>query len=194
MAAALREPVVFQALGAVRGRVGVDLGPDRVAAEDDLLLREESFHPVVGHADAVDAPAQDLVGQPGKAVLLLDQGGNVPARGLPEQGGAGIAAHAHGDVRLEAVDDLAGLAQAARHLGGDAQVVADPFPVQLALEPGDGQAHDFVAGGRDLLHLHPPFGADEEDFGLRIGFPEFAGDRDGGEDVAARAAAADDDA
>ena len=191
---AFREAIVCQAFGAVLRRVGMDHRADGVAAEDDLVGREEFLHPVVGDADAADALPEDLVGQSGEAVLLLDQGGDVLARGLPEQGRAGIASHADGDVGAEVVEDAAGPAQAFRHLEGDAQIALDVRPVELALQSGDGEPFDLVACRGDFLHLHLAFGSDEEDFRLRIDFLELAGDRDGREDVAARAAATDDDA
>ena len=81
-----------------------------------------------------------------------------------------------------------------QHPEGNLDVVDDVLHVQLALHADDRKADDPVAGGRDLLHLHLAGGADEEDLRLRIQFLQFVRDRNGGEDVSSRPAAADDGA
>ena len=99
---------------------------------------------------------------------------------------------AYPDVGAEFVDHASGLAQAGGHLAGDLQVVAGVLQCELSLQADHRQADDLIARRRDLLHLHLAFGTDEEDLGLGIHFLELVRDRDGREDVPARAAAADD--
>ena len=166
---------------------------DGIAAEDDFLLREESLHSLVGHADAPGLLSEDLVGESGKSVLLLDQRRNSHPGGRPEQGSAGIAAHADGDVRLEFADNPARLAHASEHLEGCLDVIDDILPVQLSLESHNGESDDFIAGSRHFLHFHLAFGTDEKDFALRVEFPHLVGNRDGRENMPSRAAAADND-
>ena len=63
----------------------------------------------------------------------------------------------------------------------------------FAVESGHGQSDDFVSGIGHTLHLHASFGAYEQYFGSGAQFLDGIGYGDGGEDVASRAAAADDD-
>ena len=71
---------------------------------------------------------------------------------------------------------------------------AEKCGVRMALHPDDREADDPVARGRDLFHLHLAGGTDEEDLRVRVQFLQLVRDRDGREDVSARAAAADDGA
>ena len=187
------QPVEFHRLFLHRRRRrGGDLLADGVAAHHDPVGREEAFHALVGHADLLHPLPEQFVRQAGEAVLLLDQGGDFHSRRGPEQGGAGVAAHADDDVRLEFADELLRHRHALQHPEGHLDVVDDVLQVQLALHPDDGEADDPVAGRRHLLHLHLAGGADEEDFRVRVQFLQFVRDRDGREDVSARAASADD--
>ena len=173
---------------------GGDFLADGVAAHHDPVRREEAFHSLVGDADLLHPLPEELVRQAGEAVLLLDEGGDLHPRRSPEQGRARVAAHADDDVRLELPDELFRHRHAFQHSERHLEVVDDVFQVQLALHPDDREADDLVAGGRHLLHFHLAGGADEEDFRVRVQFLQFVRDRDGREDMAARAAAADDGA
>ena len=154
----------------------MDDGADRVAAEGDLVGGEETIHSVVGHADAAHPAAEDAVGHPGEAVLLLDERGDPLAGGLPEQGGAGVSAHADGDVRAESVDHASGLVQAGGHLVGNLQVVFGILQGELALQAHHRQSDNLIARRGNLFHLHLAFGTDEEDLGLRIHILELVRD------------------
>ena len=188
------QAVELHGLGAhLGGRGRGDFLADGVAAQDDLVRREEAFHALVRHADALDLLAEHLVGHAGEAVLLLDQRRDMQLGGGLQQGSAGIAADADGDVGLEVADDFPRLAEAGEQLERHLDVVEEVAERQLALESRHGEADDLVARGGHLLHLHLAVGADEEDFVLRAEFPELVGDGHGREDVASRAAAADDD-
>ena len=121
---------------------------------------------------------------------MIFQGGDAGQGARLQHGAAGIAAHAHGRLRAKLTDDAARLPLAAQQLGDD----GDVLPQVPAVKSGHGQADDAVARVGHALHLHAAFGADEED--VRIGAQglQRVGDGDGGEDVSARAASADDDA
>ena len=138
--------------------------------------------------------SQHLVRDAGEAVLLLDEGGNLHPGGRIEQGSAGIASHADGDVRLEVADDLPGQGDAPEHPERHLEVIDDVLEVQLALHPYDREAHNLIPRRRDFLHLHLAAGADEEDFRVGVEFLELVRDGYGREDVSARAASADDGA
>ena len=174
-----------------RGRGG-DFLADGVAAHHDLVGREETLHPFVRDADLLHPFPQHLVRQAGEAVLLLDEGGNLhPGRG-EEQGSAGIAAYADGDVRPELADEFLRHRHAPEHPERHLDIVDDVLQVQLALHAHDRETDDPVAGRRDFFHLHLAGGPDEEDLRFRIQFLQFVRNRDGREDVPSRAAAADD--
>ena len=113
--------------------------------------------------------------------------------GRPEQGSAGIAAYADGDVRFESVNDLAGLADGRKHFERDLDVIDQVLQVELSLQAHDGQPDNLVTGRRDLFHLHLAFRTDEKDLTLGVEFLEFVRDRDGREDMSPGASAADDD-
>ncbi len=63
----------------------------------------------------------------------------------------------------------------------------------LTVEAGNGQTDDFIAGSRDTLHLHATFCTDKQDFCFRAKGFEGIRNAQGGEDVPACAATADDD-
>ena len=161
---------------------------DRVAGEDDLLLREEPLHTLVGHADLLGALGQQLVGDAGKGVLLLQQRGDAHIGCHIQRRAAGIASHPDGYVGTELLDDLAGDVLALQHLPQHRHILEQV----LAVEPCYGQALDLVACSRHTLHFHAPLSADEQygRFGLDGSYG--IGDAQRREDVSACAAAADD--
>ena len=182
-------PVVRESVMGQRLRSGGPLlretAAQGVARQHDLLLREETLHPVVGHADAMRPPGQDLVGHAGVGVLLLNHGRHPHPLGGPEHGSRGIAAETHRDVGAEIADRPAGFRDALHHLEGYGEVV----PVHPPLQPGDRQPHDPVAQRRDLLHLHLALGPHEEDLHpvAPLAFQRL-GDRHGRVDMSARSA------
>ena len=185
------QSVVLHPLQHHLGGGGHDIGPDRIAAHNDLIGREKPLHTLVRHADATGFLPHDLVGEPGKTILLLDERRDAFAGCLPQQGSGSVSAYADGDIGLELVQDSAGLADALEHFERHLQVVHNVVQVELALQPQDRQAHNLVAGCGHLLHLHLTFCTDEKDLRVRIQFLELVGDGNGREDVPARSAAAD---
>ena len=183
--ASRREAEVTERLRAV-GPLLREAAAERVARQDNLLLREEAFHPLVGGADAAGTPRQNLVRHAGIGVLLLDDGRHTHALGSPQHRGARIAAEADHRIGPEGADDIARLADAPQHLEGDQQVA----PLQTALQPGNRQPDDAVTQRRHLFHLHLALGTDEEQLDL-VAQPPFQrlGHGYGGIDMAARAAA-----
>ena len=163
-----------------------------VAGHDYLVCREEAFHAFIGHADFLHTGAEHLVGQAGKAVLLLDEGGNPHCCGGPEQGSAGISAHAHCDFRFELPDELTGLAYAAEVPGRHQQVVRHVAESELTLQSDYRQTYDTEALCRDFFHFHLALGSHEENLGFRIHLHELLGDGDRREDMSPGAASTDD--
>ena len=161
-----------------------------VAGEQQLVGGEELLHALVGHADSLRVLGQQLVGDPGIRVLLLYQGGDAHQGGGLQQGAAGIAAHAHGCLGAEVLDYLLRLPLAAQQLDEHAEVL----PQVLAVEACHRQPDDGVACVGHALHLHASLRAYKEYLGLRAQLAQGVGYGDGGEDVPARAAPADDDA
>ena len=167
---------------------GHDLLPDRVSRENNPVGREEPLHSLICHADAPGLLAENLVGQAGKSVLLLDQCRNAHAACRPQKGSARIAAHADGDVRPELADHLLRHAYALDDLERQSEVRQCEFPLQSCYRKTDY----LIAGSRNLLHLHPSVCSDEKDFGFRIKFLELACDRECREYVSSSAASTDD--
>ena len=83
-----------------------DFFSDRVAGHYDSVCREESFHAFICHADAFCLLAENLVGESGKSVLLLNQSRHSKLACCPEKGSAGITTNTDGDVGLELSDYL----------------------------------------------------------------------------------------
>jgi len=127
------------------------------------------------------------VGPSREAVLLLDQSGHTHALCGGEQGTARVATHSHGHVRAEGPDQRPGLEHAAEHLPGQREVLDDGAP----LESTDREAFDAVAGRRHLLHLHPSFGAHEQELGIGLALAHGVRYGDGREDVTAGASTGD---
>ena len=164
--------------------------PHGVSGQQDFVGGEELLHTLVGDADFLRTLGKQLVGDAGIRVLLLYQGGDAHQGGGLQQGAAGIAAHAHGCLGAEVLDYLLRLPLAAQQLDEHAEVL----PQVLAVEACHRQSDDAVACVGHALHLHAPFGAHEEYLCLGAQLAQGIGYGDGGEDVPARAAPADDDA
>ena len=183
------EPVEAVALFALFARGRGDLLADRIAREQDPVGREETLHPFVCRADLGSALGEHLVGQARERVLLLQEAGDTLVRSTPEQRTAGIATHAHRHVGLELLQDVARLPDAFQHLEGEGEVLER----ERTLQSGHGQADDLVARRGHALHLHLSFGADKENLRFGAELLDRMGNRQGGEDVSAGSAAADDD-
>ena len=84
-------------------------------------------------------------------------------------------------------EDGARLAQALEQLDGHAHVA----PQALAVKAADGQSDDFVARSGHFFHFHASLGSHEQDAPVGMTTAHLAGDGQGGENVSAGAAAAD---
>ena len=159
-----------------------------ISRHDDAVGGEEALHPLVGHADLLGTAGQQLVGDARIGVLLLYEAGNAHSRARVERGTAGVATHAYCHHRAEVLDDVACHAQALEQVPHH----ADVFQQMPAVESLDGKSLDLVSRCRDTLHLHAALCADKENLCLGTHLPQRVGYRHGGEDMASRAATADD--
>ena len=169
--------------GAVEG----DVGPQGVAREVDLLGREPLVEMVVSHTDGFGFLAHVAVGLARIGVLLLDDGGDAEPVGGFQCGSAGEASDANHHVGLETLQDTAGFGQAAGEFEGQAE------GREVLGETADPQSFDGVACLGHAFHLHAAFRSDKQDVGLGKSAFQGIGDGDGGEDMAARAAATNHD-
>ena len=186
------QAVILHGIGLHGGRRrGGNCRTDGVAGEDYLIGREETLHAFVSYANALDALCEHLVGYAGKSVLLLDQAGDFHAAGRPQEGSAGISAHANCHIGLELLNQTTCLAHAGKHLEGHLDVVPDVLQGKLPLHPHDGKAYYFETFGRDFFHLHLALRPNEEKLRIRVQLLQFMADGYGREDVPSRAAAAD---
>ena len=167
----------------------VDVRPNRVAGQLDLVRREEAFHAVVGHADLFGSFGQQLVGQACVGILLLNEARNAHSAGGPQGGSTGVSADTDHDVGLEVAENLTRTAQALPQFEGKGQVGQGKF----ALQTCDRETLNRVSGSRDAFHFHFSFGSDKQNFSFWIQFSDAVSNRQGREDVAARTAAAYDD-
>ena len=158
---------------------------DGVAGEDDLIGREETVHAFVGHTDLGGFVFEDLVGDPGKAVLLLEEDGDAHLGCGPHGCTGGVAADADTDVGLEVTDDRTDLTQGLDEVDED----GDILPGLGAVEAADREADDAIARLGDTLHLHAPEGTDEEDIRLGVELLEGVGNTDCGENMSSGPAA-----
>ena len=136
--------------------------PHGITRKLDLLFREETLHALVGHADAVGLLGQQLVGDTGVGVLLLQQRGNAHRTGLLECRTARITTHAHSYVRTEIADDTACLAAALHQTPQHGNILEQV----LAVEAAHRQTDDTVSCSRHALHLHTILGTHEEYLGI----------------------------
>ena len=162
---------------------------DGIAGEAYAVGREETLHAFIGHADAAGAFGQQLVGDAGIGVLFLQQRGDSYFLGHVESGSAGISAHAYGHGGPEVGDNAAGEPAALEKF----EEYGEILPPLLPVEAGHGQTFDVVACGGDALHFHASFGTDKKYLCIRAFGAYGVGNGNGGKDVSACSAAADDD-
>ena len=106
----------------------------RVTGEQDTIGGEEALHLVVGHADALRALRQELVGHTRIRVLFLQQSGDTHFAAHVQGGAAGISAHSDRHLRLKFLNDALCLSLRAPQTNQDAEVAPQAF----AVETGDG--------------------------------------------------------
>ncbi len=130
---------------------------------------------------------QQLVGDAGVGVLLLEQSRHAGAlRGL-ECRPRCVAAHADGNVGLKLAHYPTRYAYALPQL----EEHGDVAPQAFAVEATDRQADDFVTGGGYTFHFHAVFGTDKEDVGIGVASFYGVGDRQCRENMSPGASAAD---
>jgi hypothetical protein len=134
--------------------------------------------------------ADETVGEPGHGVWLKRQGGDAGEQGCCHGWAGGIAADADDYVRLEGLEQGAGFEDGAGQVeqGAGAGGEADAF------ELADGDELERVAGLRDKARLKTARGAEEEELRAAGTISEGVGDGECRDDVAAGAAAGDEDA
>ena len=125
----------------------------------------------------------------GNYVRLEGHQRDVEHRTGEHRGAGGVSADAHDDIGTEVADDLRGLRDGARQVEESLESCCEAD----AIERADGDQFERKAGGGDDAGFHAARGSDKKHFGVVTGL-EFLGDGDGGDDVAARASACDDDA
>ena len=101
---------------------------------------------------------------------------------------AGVAAGTDDHIRPEIPDDLFATAHRAEHAPGSSDVLLQSCQTFPPAQPGTGQADQLIAGLGHQLLLHMPFGADKEDFAVRVPFFQDIGHGDGRIDMPAGSA------
>ena len=137
---------------------------DRVSRQDDFLFREKTLHSVVSHTNLIGPLGQQLIGHSGIRILLLYQCGDSHRLGHIQRGTAGIASYSHGRHRPEITDNLPRHPAAFPNLEKHGNILQQ----MLAVETANRQCLDRITGSRNTLHLHPPFGSDEQYLGFRM--------------------------
>ena len=159
-----------------------------IPRQHDLLLREEALHLGVRYADAVGTTSEELIRHASVRVLLLDERGDAEALCSLQRRCAGIAPDADDDLGAEVTDDIARRDERTQEVSHDSHIA----PEALAVKAADLQTADGEARLGHTLHLHAPFGTDEEDIDLGVAPAKGFGDGYGREDMPPCATAADD--
>ena len=126
------------------------------------------------HHHAVHAALQQLGGQAGDHVGLVDGGGNMPPGGGLDGGIAGVAAGAHHQIRLEGANDGVRLTAGGHQGLGGLEIVAQRLGRQGAVEVADLHGGKVIARLFDQAPLHAVGGAHEQYAGGGVFFPQIA--------------------
>ena len=126
------------------------------------------------HHHAVHATLQQLGGQAGDHVGLVDGGGNMPPGGGLDGGIAGVAAGAHHQIRLEGANDGVRLTAGGHQGLGSLEIVAQRLGRQGAVEVADLHGGKVIARLFDQAPLHAVGGAHEQYAGGGVFFPQIA--------------------
>ena len=148
---------------------------------------------VEGDHDAAGRARDELRGEARDGVRLMHAGGDAELRAHLERGEAGVAASTDDDVGPEVLQDALRFGKRRGHALHGHEIVPDGGGGQLSLVVGDLHGLQLEALARDELVFHAVLRADEEDPAVRLALAEHAGDRDGGIDMSAGAAAGKDD-
>ena len=165
------------------------LAADRVAREDDLVRREVLHGLLRARRDLRHELREDLVGDAWHDVLLLDERRDVHEAGREQDGPADVAARADDDVRLETVDD----ARCLGHADHRAPRAQDVVGRQMAFKSLDVDRRKRQPFLRDDVGFEAPLRADVEEFRVGDLLLDGPDDGDGRVDMAARAAARNND-
>lgn len=172
------------------GRFGLDAeerGADRDAGNGGVVEVACRLWKVDGCGG--DEAAHEAVGEAGCGVGFEGQGGDVEEDGGEHGGSAGVAADAEDDVRFDCAQELEAAGDASGEVCEGFGAGEEAYVFELAdLDEVEGEI-----GLGDETGLHASCGADETDLGV-VMIAEFAGDGECGDDVAAGAAAGDEDA
>ena len=160
-----------------------------ISREHKFVGGEEPLHALVGHADLAGFLGQQLVGDTGIGVLLLDEARDTHVGAFVECGTAGIATHAHCHHGAELADDLLGQALALPYLVEHCDIAQQV----LAVETANRQTLDVISCGGHALHLHASFCPYEENLGIGPFHLDGISNGDGREDVSPCASSADND-
>ena len=153
-----------------------------------LLLRKEDKQNSNSHH-----LGQGLGGQAGDGVGLVNGGGNPPLRGGLHHREGGIAAGAHHQVRLKAVQDGVGLLPGLVHVQQGSDVVADGGRREGPPEVGDGHRLNGVPLLGHQPGLHAAVGTHEQHLTAGVAGLEHLGQGHGGIDMARRSPAGKED-
>ena len=167
-----------------------DLRSQRIAGFDDAFLGEPPLQSRKARANQAHAFGEQAVGDAGERVLFLYGCRDAHAGGLVEHRSAGKSADANNQLRSEFSQDAAGVPQRADELQREDPIPqAAPIPVYSC----DPKAFDRIPGGGNFFHFHAPFCPDKEDVAMGMFALDLICDGEGRVDVAAGAAAGDDD-
>ena len=113
---------------------------DGIAGEDDLVLGEEALHAFVCHADLRCFVLENLIGDAGESVLLLEQDRNAHVSRCPHGCTGGVTADTDTDIRTEVTDDLLYLSNGLIQI----DEYGDVLPRLGTVEAPDGQSDDLI--------------------------------------------------
>src|SRR5690606_27336260 len=130
-----------------------------ITCEQDLFLREITFHSGIRDADPLHTFREHAVRSSRITVLLLDQRGHAHALCRCEQRSAGISADTDSNMRTERSHETARLQHAAQQTPGQ----SDVLQWSVTLKAADGKTFDRETGRRHLLHFHLSSRAHEQE-------------------------------
>ena len=168
----LTDGVAHHLAGAPGGQVGFGLGE--------------------GQKHQVRLLGQELDGDAGEGVLLVEEGGDMELLGLHDNGAAEVPAGADDGVGAEVLEDFPGLVVRCEDVGNGFQIVGNVAGSKSPVEARHPDVGHGVARLGDQGVLHAAGIGDEQE--LRVGLMglDLIGNGDGGIDVPAGAAACQD--
>lgn len=136
----------------------------RVSRQDNLLLGEETLHPLVGDTDLRSVIAQQFVRHSGETVLLLKDDRHSHPRSHFHGRTGGIAPHPDTYIRAEITDNLTGL----QHRTHQVKHYREVLPWLRTVKPAHGKTDNVVPRLGYTFHLHPSKSSHKQNIGILV--------------------------